>query len=523
MHGHRFQKLNQRYSTAFLPLFAQCATILGRRWPTIAAVGLFLIGSAISGGAPSTVILIVGRLTQGVGGAGITALTQLILNDLVSLRDLGTYSGIIYAVAGVGSALGPPLGGIVVQFDWRWIFWLNVPIGALSLFAHLLFLKLKRTHNDDNDDADKRSLFQKFVGGIDWTGNLILLCSVVSILVALSWADTQYSWSSWQIIMLLVAGCIGMGLFLLFEGSQLCKMMSPRAPPILPPRVFANRTAFAGLISTFLASILTMWRIYFLPVYLQAVLLVSPARAGVLVLPTMIIGMVAAVVAGGVLSHFGRYKPIHIFGFTVATLASGLYINFDGDSSVAEVVLYQVVAAIGGGCLLTTMLPSVQASHPPADTVASTSAWTFMRAFGNVWGLTIPAAIFNSQFESQINTISSVSVRTALGGGDGYSHVSASFITSLEPTVRAEVVAAYLASLKIVWAVCLGFNALGVALVFIEREIMLSAEVESDYEIKKVESVKLSARERERGYAPRTSTEAPKSIDLILIDHYAAR
>lgn len=429
-------------------------------------------------------------MIQGVGGAGITALTQLILNDLVSLRDLGTYSGITYAVAGVGSALGPPLGGVIVQYDWRWIFWLNLPIGALSLLAHLLFLKLERT----DDDADGRPLCQKVVGGIDWVGNLLLLCSVVSILVALSWADTQYTWSSWQIILLLVAGCVGMGLFFSFEGSRFCTMISPRAPPTLPPHIFANRTAFAGLISTFLASILTMWRIYFLPVYLQAVLLVSPARAGVLVLPTMIIGMVAAVVAGGLLSHFGRYKPIHIFGFAVATLASGLYVNFDGDSSVAEVVLYQAVAAIGGGCLLTTMLTSVQASHPPADVVASTSAWTFMRAFGNVWGLTIPAAIFNSQFESRINTISSVDVRTALGGGDGYSHVSASFITSLEPTVRAEVVAAYLASLKIVWAVCLGFNALGAALVFMEREIPLSAEVESDYEIKKaVESVESTA------------------------------
>lgn len=452
-------------------------------------------------------------MIQGVGGAGITALTQLIVSDLVSLRDRGTYIGIIYAVAGVGSALGPPVGGVIVQYDWRWIFWLNLPIGAVALLAHLLCLQIGPVDGGNT----MGSLTQKILGGIDWVGNLMLIGSVVSILVALSWADTQYPWSSWQIIVLLVFGFTGIAVFLFYEGSALCTMLCSRAPPTLPPRIFANRTAFAGLLSTFLAAILTMWRIYLLPVYLQAVLLASPARAGVLVLPTMLVGMVAAVVAGGVLSHFGRYKPIHIFGFAVATLASGLYFNLDSDSSVAEVVLYQVVAAIGGGCLLTTMLPSVQASHPSNDVVASTSAWTFMRAFGGVWGLTIPAAIFNSQFGSRIGSISSADVRQALAGGDGYSHVSASFITSLEPSLRAEVVAAYLGSLKIVWMVCLGFNAVGLALVFLEREIPLSDTIESDYEIKQKSPIDLSARD------DAASVRTKKSIEMILHDRYAAR
>ncbi|KAK7710080.1 hypothetical protein SLS63_013046 [Diaporthe eres] len=249
--------------------------------------------------------------------------------------------------------------------------------------------------------------------------------------------------------------------------------------------MFANRTSCVALLSTFLAAMLTMWRIYFIPVYLQSVLLNSPARSGVLLLPTMLVGMPVAIISGQVLSRFGRYKPIHVFGFAVATLASGLYINFDRDSTLAEVVLYQVVAAIGGGCLLTTMLTAVQASHPPADMVAATSTWTFMQAFGGVWGLTIPAVIFNSQFESRISNITSEAVREALGGGDAYSHVSASYITSLAPGLRTEVIGAYLGALKIVWVACLGFNALGAVLVLFEREITLSEAVESDYGIKK--------------------------------------
>lgn len=469
------------FSTAFLPLIGQASSVLGRRWPTIGSIAIFILGSAISGGALSTSAIIAGRLIQGIGAAGVTALTQVIVSDLVSVRDRGSYIGLVYAVAGVGSALGPPVGGAIVQYgSWRWIFWLSVPIGVVSLVLHFFFLHIVAVKKD----GQVFTLKEKTVGGIDWVGNVILIGSVVSILVALSWANTRYPWSSWHIILPLVVGFLGMASFFVYEGSAVFTSMCPHGSPTMPPRMFAKRTSCVALLSTFLAAMLTMWRIYFVPVYLQSVLLESPSRAGVLLLPTMLVGMPTAIISGQVLSRFGRYKPIHVFGFAVATLASGLYINFDRDSSLAEVVLYQIVAAIGGGCLLTTMLTAVQASHPPADMVAATSTWTFMQAFGGVWGLTIPAVIFNSQFDSRIGTITSGAVREALGGGDAYSHVSASYITSLAPALRTEVIEAYLRALKIVWVACLGFNALGVLLVLFEREITLSETVESEYGIK---------------------------------------
>lgn len=470
------------HSTAFLPMIGQASSALGRRWPTIGSIAIFILGSSVSGGALSTSAIVAGRLIQGIGAAGITALTQVIVSDLVSVRDRGSYVGLVYAVAGVGSALGPPVGGAIVQYgSWRWIFWLSVPIGIVSLLLHFFFLHIVPV----KDDGQKYNLKEKILGGIDWIGNLILVASVVCILVALSWANTRYPWDSWQIILPLVLGFLGLAAFFVFEGSDLCRKMCPRGSPTMPPRMFANRTSCVALVSTFLAAMLTMWRIYFVPVYFQSVLLESPARSGVLLLPTMLVGMPVAIISGQVLSRFGRYKPIHVFGFAVATLASGLYINFDADSTIAEVVLYQIVAAIGGGCLLTTMMSAVQASHPPADMVAATSTWTFMQAFGGVWGLTIPAVIFNSQFESRIGNITSEAVRAALGGGDAYSHVSSSYITSLDPGLRTEVIMAYLWSLKIVWVACLGFNALGAGLVLFEREMTLSETVESDYGIKK--------------------------------------
>jgi hypothetical protein len=248
--------------------------------------------------------------------------------------------------------------------------------------------------------------------------------------------------------------------------------------------MFANRTSAAGLVMTFMMSLLTIWRLYLLPVYFQAVLLVSPSRSGVLLLPTVFVGVPSAVVAGYVLARWGRYKPIHVFGFAVSTLATGLYIRLDASSSLAEIVLFQIVAGVGGGALMTSLLPGILASHRPADMAAATSAWTFFRAFGQIFGIAVPSAIFNSQFDARLLSISSAGVRTFLASGDAYSRISGTYIQSLPLPVRDEVVGAYLASLRVVWEVCLAFNALALLLVFAEAEIELSRTVNADYKLK---------------------------------------
>ncbi|KAH9906641.1 major facilitator superfamily domain-containing protein [Xylariomycetidae sp. FL2044] len=457
-------------STSFLPLWGQLSQVLGRRWPTMAAVAIFILGSGVSGGATSTAMLIAGRLVQGLGGAGITAMTQLIVTDLVSLRERGKYIGVIYAVFGLGTAVGPPIGGVIAQYsNWNWVFWINLPIGGVTLLMQFFFLQIVF--------AKQMSVSQK-LRQIDWFGNALLVASVVSILIALSWANTRYTWGSYHIIVPLILGFVGMGLFFLFESSKFC------AYPTIPPRLFGNRTSTIGLVCTFLQSMLTMWRVYFLPVYFQAVTLASVSRSGVLLLPTILIGIPAAIVSGQILARLGKYKAIHIFGFTVATLASGLYIDFDSHSSLAKIVIYQIIAGIGGGCLLTTMLPSVQAANPPKDVAAATSSWAFFRALGNVWGIAIPAAIFNNQMDSRIRSISSLQVRDFLSGGDAYTRVSADFILSLPQNLQSEVRGAYQGALKVVWEACLAFNAVGFLLIFLEKEIKLRTMLTSDHKLK---------------------------------------
>jgi hypothetical protein len=323
----------------------------------------------------------------------------------------------------------------------------------------------------------KHSTFSERIKQIDWVGNGLLSASVLSILIALSWADTRYPWTSWRIILPLILGFVGLLAFHLYELSPWCAPL-----PAIPPRMWSNRTSTVGLALSFLQSMLIYWRTYFLPLYFQSVLLVSPSRSGVLLLPTILMGIPAAIVGGGLLSKTGRYKPIHFFGFATTALATGLYIDFNANSSLAKVVVYQLVCGLGG-VLLSAMVPAIQAAHPQADLAAVTSTWNFYRAFGAIWGIAIPAAIFNSQMALQAHSISNPAVRAAVGAGAAYAHVSSEFILSLPQSLQDEVVEAYRAALKIVWEVCLAFTALALAAVCAEEEISLQTTLESDHRL----------------------------------------
>ena len=434
------------------------------------AVGIFTLGSGISGGASSTVMLIAGRVIQGIGGGGISLMTQLIISDLVSVRERGKYIGIVFAVFGAGTTAGPVIGGVIVQHtSWRWVFWINLPIGGTTLILQYFFLQVT---------YKKRFTFKEKLKQIDWFGNFLLVASVISILIALSWANTRYPWSSWNVLVPLLVGFAGTVSFHCFEASKFC------VQPTVPSRLFTNRTCAVAMVLTFAQSMLTFWQIYFLPVYFQSTKLVSPVRSGVLLLPALTAGVPTAVISGVVLTKTGRYKPIHAVGLALMTLGSGLFTLLNPSSSLARIVLFQIVTGFGVGCVQTTLLPAAQADIPQSLVAAVTSTWGFMRSYGSVWGISVPAAIFNARFESLRGQISDAAIRAQLGYGNGYSHVSNTYIDALAPPTKQEVISVYSQSLKLVWQVALGFAGLCFLLVFLEKEVALRKTVESDFGLK---------------------------------------
>ncbi|KAI2701364.1 hypothetical protein CBS147332_7966 [Penicillium roqueforti] len=455
-------------SACFQPLFGQTANIFGRRWLMIGAVAFFVLGSGISGGAINSAMMVAGRAIQGIGGGGINVLIELIVSDLVPLRERGNFMAMIFAVFSIGTSLGPFVGGALVQHSsWRWVFYLNLPIGGTALVLLFFFLHVNY----------KQEPWEENIKKIDYLGNALLMTSIVSILLALTWAGTAYSWSSWRIIMCLVLGFVGMVIFHIYEASPWCP------EPMMPPHIFGNRTSFAALILSFIHNMLTFWVVYFMPVYFQSVKLSTSARAGVQFLPTVILAVPTAIVGGVVLSKWGFYKPIHIFGMGLSLVGLGLFTLLDADSSDGKWIVYQIITAIGLGMLLTTILPAVQVGLEEKDVGLATATWAFVRSYGAIWGISIPAAIFNTQFGRLSSRISDSSVAAQLGGGEAYSHVSANFIRSLEPQVRDEVISVYSDTLKLVWQVSLGFAALGFIVIWFERQIKLRTELETEYGI----------------------------------------
>lgn len=187
---------------------------------------------------------------------------------------------------------------------------------------------------------------------IDWIGNILLVGSVVSILIALTWADARYPWSSWRILVPLLVGFAGLGVFHAYEASSFCVY------PTIPPRLLSNRTAAVAFAITFFMGIMAVYRTYFLVIYMEGVLMKSSARAGVLLLPSVLIYVPSSVAGGIILSKTGRYKPVHGLALAFVILASGLYIDFDQYSSLAKVIVYQMVAGIGSGMLSKSTRPT---------------------------------------------------------------------------------------------------------------------------------------------------------------------
>ncbi|KAI1460039.1 MFS general substrate transporter [Annulohypoxylon moriforme] len=410
-------------STAFLPPLGQMCDLFGRRWMMITVVALFALGSGIAGGANSAAVMIAGHAVQGIGGGGINLLIELIVSDLIPLRQRGAYMGIIFGVFSLGTAVGPLVGGTIVDgITWRWVFYINLPVAGTALILHILFLRV---------NYDRETSIIERLKKIDYAGNAILVGSVVS-----AFSDEGMPWV--------------------------------KDYPTLPERVFKRRTPAAALLIAFINFIALFWIIYFLPIYFQAVLGMSPTILGVALLPTCLLSAVMSAISGIILTKTGRYRPLRFIAFALITLGLGLFSRFNQYTSTAEWVVVQITPAFGLGIMMSTNLPAVQADLPESDTASAT-------------GISIPAAIFNAKFASESWRIDDPQIENQLSGGNAYSYANADFVRGFPEPQRDRVIDVYARSLQLTWQVSLGFALLGLLLCFLEKEIVLRTNLETEF------------------------------------------
>lgn len=405
------REISNILSTPFQPVYGQSANIFGRRWLIILAVALFILGSAISGGARDMPMLIAGRTVQGIGGGGCSMMIDMIISDLVPLRDRGVVMGYIFGAATICTALGPFIGGVLVKTTTcRWVFYVNIPVASAGLILLLFFLHV---------EYDKKTTFIEKIKRVDFAGNFIFVAGTISLLIALTNAGTLYAWSNWRIILPLVLGFTVLSVFCLFEMSRWCP------EPNLPGRLFTNRTPATAFALTFLHMMFLYWEVYFLPVYFQAIKQSSPARSGVQLLPTVINLMVFAGVGGAAMKATGRYLPTHAAGFALMTIGFGMFTLLKESSPTAAWVIFQNIFGAGAGLPIGTLLPAVQA--------------------------------------------------------EAYEHVTKDFVACLAPVgTRTQVIGAYQLSLERTWQVAIALCGLGCVLVFLQREVTLRTELDTE-------------------------------------------
>ncbi|CAG8958653.1 hypothetical protein HYFRA_00011494 [Hymenoscyphus fraxineus] len=461
-------------SCVLQPLFGQLADVTGRRLPLLGSVVLFMIGSGISGGSLNPGMLIVGRAIQGAGAGGINVLIDIVCCDLVPMRERGKYLGLMFSGAGVAAALGPPVGGGLAQSNWRWIFYMNLPICGAVLLALVVFM---RTQTGGESNPKLLSNFSR----LDYLGNLIFIPSMISLLWGVVMGGGELPWSSWRIILPLVLGFLGWIAFH-FQQTFFAKY------PSVPTRLFANRTSAIAFILTFTSAIILQSVTYFLPIYFQAIKGTTILQSGTYLLPFALPSLVFAVAGGTLLSKFGAYRPLHAMAFAIMALALGLFTMLDEASPKAVWVVFELVASAGIGLIMPVLLPAIMAGLPEGDVASSSATYSFVRSFGFIWGVTLSGIIFNKVFDNSLSDISDNSIYPLLENGAAYAFASQIHKlhrdSEFSPQTLYQIVQTFTKSLHAIWYFCIGIALLSFLLVGAEKGLKLREELDTEYGLK---------------------------------------
>jgi EmrB/QacA subfamily drug resistance transporter len=452
-------------SAVATPLYGKISDMFGRKRIFQIAISIFLIGSILCGAAQSMNQLIVFRGLQGIGAGGLMVLAMAIVGDLVPPRQRGRYQGYFGAVFAVSSVVGPLLGGFFADASsilgitgWRWIFYINLPIGilALSAIAARLHLPVKRSPHK-----------------VDFAGAALLATSVVTLLLATVWGGVDYPWGSPQIIGLFSAAVVSALLFIWREHYA--------KEPIIPMKLFRNSVFGVSSLLSFLIGIVMFGALIFLPQYQQLVRGDSATKSGLMLLPLVAGLMASSVTSGRLISKFGHYRPFPIVGTALVTFAFFLFSHITVDTSRVLLGLWMVILGMGIGMVMPVLTLAVQNAVERKDLGTATSSVVFFRTIGSALGAAIFGAILLNRLTHHITE--TVGGATGASAAKGLSR-SAATLHTLPADVLHKVLTAFAASFHDVFLVGIPFaiGAFVVALFLKETPLRGPAKAEAEAE-----------------------------------------
>ena len=359
-------------STITTPLYGKLGDLYGRKRLLMFAVVLFLIGSALSGLSASMDQLIAFRALQGLGAGGLMVGAIATIGDLVSPRERGQYMGYMMAAMMLAMIAGPLVGGYITDsLSWRWIFYINMPVGGAALLYLAVTLHIPR---------------RKVRHQIDYLGAAVLAVAATAIVLLTTWGGTRYPWRSAQII--------GLGALAVAAAAGFLFIESRAAEPVLPLHVFTNRNFSLATGMSFLLGLAMFGALTFLPIYQQTVQHLSATGSGLMLIPMMLGATVTSLIAGQVTTRTGRYKALPIIGSAIMAAGMFLLTGLGVNTTLLTSGFFFVVLGIGMGFLMQTTTLIVQNSVDPRDMGVASSSRTFFQQIGGSIGVSMFGAIF---------------------------------------------------------------------------------------------------------------------------------
>ena len=437
-------------STITLPLWGKFGDLYGRKRFFQIAIVIFLIGSMLSGLSQNMLELILCRAIQGAGAGGLMVGSQAIIGDVIPPRQRGRYMGYFGAVFGLSSILGPLAGGFFTQhLSWRWIFYINVPIGIIALFtiAAVLHIPSNKLHHK-----------------VDWWGTTLLSGGVVGWILVTTLGGTKgWAWGSPTIVILGIASTIAIVIFCLVEAKV--------AEPIIPLVLFRNRTFSVASAVSFAIGFALFGGIVYLPLYLQIVHGATPTTSGLELLP-MVGGMlITFIVSGRLVSRTGRYKIFPIVGLGITTVGFVLLAMLGAHTSYGVAAIDMFIVGLGVGLVMQVLVVAVQNSVPHSQLGTATATATFFRTIGGAFGVAILGAVFNAQLLSHLKSSAPPALLKAIGGSDISENPAQ--IAKLPPAARELIINAFSHTLQTVFVVAIPLIAVAFTISFFMKEIPL--------------------------------------------------
>ncbi|MGZ0211412.1 MAG: MDR family MFS transporter [Actinomycetales bacterium] len=443
-------------STIMMPVYGKLGDLVGRKGLFIGAISIFIAGSVVGGLAPDMTWLIVGRAVQGLGGGGLMILSQAIIADVVPARERGRYMGAIGGVFALASVAGPLLGGWFTEsIGWRWAFWMNIPLGALAIFAAVTLLKLPKT-------SQRKPT-------IDIAGMILLAITSTAIVLVTTWGGTQYDWDSLIIIGLIALAVVAGFSFVMVERAA--------AEPIMPLHMFKERNFVLTTTSGLITGIAMFGALAYMPTYLQMVTGVNATQAGLLMIPMMGALLLSSVTAGQLVSRTGRYKWLPLTGSIIVAIGLGLLSTMTPELPIWILCSYLAVMGLGLGMSMQILVLIVQNTFPNSQVGTATASNNYFRQIG----ASIGTAVVGSLFVARLTELLSTRLPAAAAGATGDTNsLTPAAVRDLPDAVREIIVGSYNDSLTPVFLYMVPLVLLSALLLAFVKEVPLATTIKRD-------------------------------------------